>query len=922
MQYPSIKEASKYANELVPTKDSIYSNGGALYSGFKTMALKKEFSIPDADYSKSGILQQIKMVWYATSNTLWLYNYDTNTTESIPNFSSDVQQVFCFTPIFGIFHPRIKLCLLVITESNILLYAIDNGAIVNTDFSCGLYFPVSSVAINNGRIFIGCKDGNAYQVVYNSIDIIGYKYMNLYKPYSIVSSICSIFKRKKRGILAISASENYLVVLDNINITVYSISNGMSKDYMIPCMEEYCMVQIIEDSPLLFYCIQKSGKRDFFTKEKILSRDFPIGDFASENSEGSQAVLKSNIIIRSDKDRLLSIRLGSSSSVLLISFNTDQLRNFSRLRPVENFETLMIHSYIKAVDVYNESLVILTDTKISTYEILDSRRYLRSCRSQEVWAMYKNYGDIEFMVRYYELLAANEDVSRMEGICRNDNIKNYAFFIFIYNLIKPVFSVDLAQLLENKGNGELLQILDSIISRLKHVRNKIPMHFDEAKMFIDEFIQTYNYVSLLYGYSISFKETFESILTKDGDFKSSSLKTLLATVSLSQSIEPLLKAMKNSCPLYLPLDQVNLQRGFEFLEKGNGSYLKQSLECFSETRFDKRVVKHYNTIGYYYGSVVMIRDKFEFSYEEATSLLEDSVKCKKSVDAGLASSNEAFLYPFFEVLLKLEKYLPCKCCENSDPTIDLIKIEHPVFLIFLKDKGTSCEKAYKLHWKYLLYRGKRMEAVEALVNICNQANIDFQEKITLLETALTIYLSIDYKLHDEKANLLSRIKQMLKLSKIQMELIERDSSLKTNQLLSADTLFNDYCVEYPDLGIKILDAIGYNNKQVLKRLYSQYFEDKSLLQALVFLKEISNKNLNLVFDILIEKLEDTHDFCERLQDAGFNQQDIIAHVNNALQGSVHPKTKNILLRSLEKFIGNDKYAESKKYCETAFGLTL
>ena len=146
-------------------------------------------------------------------------------------------------------------------------------------------------------------------------------------------------------------------------------------------------------------------------------------------------------------------------------------------------------------------------------------------------------------------------------------------------------------------------MVDSIISRLKIIKNKIPLHFDEARKFIDEFIQTHYYVNLLFNYSIPFKESIESIITGDTDFKAESLKLLLAAVSLNQSIEPLLKAMKNSCPIYLPLDQVNLQRGAEFLEKENGSYLQQSLDCFANTKFDSYLIKKYNSIGFYYGSV-------------------------------------------------------------------------------------------------------------------------------------------------------------------------------------------------------------------------------------------------------------------------------------------------------------------------------
>ena len=298
MRYPSIKEASKYANELLPAKSSIYTTGSSLYSSFKALVLKKEFSVPSADYRKSGVLQQTNMVWHTSPKTLHLYSFDTNTTETITNFSSDIHYVMCFDPISGIFSSRVRLCLLVVTESDVIIYALDNNSIINTDFSSRLYSPVTCVDIVNGRIYLGCQDGNIYQAIYNTIDLIKYKYMNLYTPYSIVKSFCSVFKRKSKGITAISASANHLVALGS-NITVYKINGGIYKQYSLDLIEESIKVQILEDSPLFFCCIQKNGREDFFTHEKTISKDFPVGDanfdFGDDTGVGKEGRIKSII---------------------------------------------------------------------------------------------------------------------------------------------------------------------------------------------------------------------------------------------------------------------------------------------------------------------------------------------------------------------------------------------------------------------------------------------------------------------------------------------------------------------------------------------------------------------------------------------------------------------------------------------------
>ena len=261
-------------------------------------------------------------------------------------------------------------------------------------------------------------------------------------------------------------------------------------------------------------------------------------------------------------------------------------------------------------------------------------------------------------------------------------------------------------------------------------------------------------------------------------------------------------------------------------------------------------------------------------------MLKDSVKCKKAMDAGLCSANLRHFYiPCLRLFSSWDKLSQCKCCENADLVPDLVRIENPLFLVFLRDKGSKNERAYQLHWKYLLFRDKRIEAIEVIVNLCEQSDLSFQTKVDLLETALTISSGIDYKIPDDKIYLHGRIRLMLRLSKIQIELVERDPSVKTNQLLNAETLFNDYCYEHSDLGIKVLDAVGFGDKKVLRDLYAKYFHDKSLSQCLAFVREIGNKSLELIIDLLVEKLGDSNandarKFCEKLSRAGFNHKDV------------------------------------------------
>lgn len=937
MRFPSLSEASKYCCELPPKMSDIYLNGSARYSNFKTVVLHKEFSVPAADYTHSGILQDVCIIWYFTNGVLYLYNYETGATDAIPNFSSQVTHVQSFTPISGVFNPKIRFCLLVVTMTDVVLYAFDGLSIINTEFSARLPTAARCLTVSDGRIFIGGEDGKIYQATYHNIKFFGFRFLRLYTPNGILQGFRNIFKRKRAPIVDVSAGSTHLVALSN-SITIYDIQSGVRRRAEIALDREYARIQIIEDTPLMVCCVSSDGSRDFYTdKGRFLHKDIPIAEQASSLVNPASSEPSSPLIL-SAGTHLFFHQRSSSSRTGLTSFNSYHLRNFSRIRPVENFELLPFYIPIHSAALSSSKIYLLSDSKITVFNILDAERLIITCKPQEIRELYSCYGDIEFMVKYYDLASSGEDVSKMSGLCQNVNIKNYALFIFMYSLIDPVFKVDLSLCKADlavshspvptatgdipgqfsSGKLKTLDInmfLDNITARMKLLKAHVPAELTEARNFIDELIQTRYYISLLNNYGVPFSETLESILTRESNFRTETLNALLSTVSVSQDVDPLLRTMKNKCPLYLPYSEINMRRGMDILRRGEGAFLQQSLEYFLKADFDKAVVQRYNELGYYYGSVMIIRKKPVFSYETDTALLKESVKCRKSVEAGLQDMREAFLYPFFEALVALEQYLPCRCCANSDTSIDLMRIDNPFFEVFLKDLDArnivaSNPKTYNLYWKYLLARGKKVEAVEAILSLVSRPELRFSGKIELLEQALTISACCDRR----DGNLRARIKQMLRLAEIQSELMARDPSTGTVQLLSADELFNDYCLDHLDLKIRILDVVGNMDAALLRNLFEKYLEATPLSVAVKFISSLSNSLLPIVIDLILQAKPE-EDLAFRLREAGFARDAILGAIQSAISGS-SACSKDMLWRCLENFADPSELENIKSCCSS------
>lgn len=912
MKNSFIVEGARYSTQLLPLKNDIYLNGSSAYSNLKSLVLLKEISIPKTSFIAYGLLAEIQAVWYVVQNNLSynlnIFRYELNSYELLPNFTSKILFVKVFRPLKGIFNHKITHCLLVSTETDLIIYGVENDtqSIVNTEFSCKLNSIPVCIEIKDGNIFLGCADGNVYNAVYKSFDLFNYKYLNLYSPgSSLIRSLSSVFKRKKQKVSKISVGSKYLIALTK-TLEIYCIKSGIYKlnDIQAEAVSSYVSVQIVEENPLFFYCVLPNGTRDYYTTERIFSLAPP----AIESSESEKMVY-------STPSSLLSIRsTADRSSFILTTFNEDQLRNFSRSKSVENYEVHSIFQEIFDANLTETSLVILTSNTVFHYTILDSRKFLLNCRSQEIYLMYKNYGDVEFMIKYFQLLTENEDVSKLEGLCKNDSIKTHALFVWIYDLIKPIWSVNLAKFksYEELNSNELS--LDEIVKKLKILKQRLPFGYDIAKDFIDEFIQTSFYISLLLDYNISFSESFETILTTENDFKNTTLKGLLDLFTINQSVDSLLKTMQNNCPIYLPIEQINLQRGLQLIKKNDVDSMMKSLEFLSKTKVDISVINRFNELEFYYGSVYLIKERFDYSYETAAMLFKQSVKCKKAFELGLEDTREAFLYPFFEALLDLEAFSPCICCENKPSNVDLVSIENPLFKIFLKDAQNRNSKACNVYWKYLLFRNMKIEAIEALMNLSQRTDFPIDKKVDFLQTALSI---------SSGTYLNSEIKLRLSLYDIQKELSNRDSSFKSSILLDSDTLFNDYCFNQTDLKIKILDVIKYKDESVLKNLFESYFRDLPLRDCIMFLRDLSNKNIELVFDILANKIETSGSgLCEGLLQAGFEYDEIVSTVKDRLLSNIHPDVKLHLLKNLKTFSKFGEFSDCEKLCEKNFGIRI
>ncbi|OQS53494.1 hypothetical protein EHP00_2659 [Ecytonucleospora hepatopenaei] len=535
MKNSEITEAFIETNKLHPTVQEIYTRSSDSYSRFKTLFLKKEHLINLQNANKVGILAEIKSIWFTKENSLFIYNYCTTTVEEINGFGHSILFVKIFTPTSGIFSKNINYCLFVLTKHEAIIYAIesDTNNIVYTDFSCKLLSQPCSLEVQKDKLFIGCTDGNVYSVIYKVVPLLGYKTMSLYTTSNFIArAVKTVFRRKYEEVHHLSVGKMYLAALNN-NLSIFEFKNNLKSIKTFSLSKKYVSCQILEEEPLLVSCTEPNGNRDFFSFEgKVFSKEHC--EFVKEGE--SMAVV-------SDTTKQVVLRKSNGISFLyLLAQNEDQLVNFKPDSPSENCEQINVDLGVKSIYLKNNTLIILSNNKIKEYEIFSYKKMLLNCRTEEIYSLHKNYGDLNFMIKYFELLADNENVYKIEAFCKNKNIKRFAFFCYLAQALKKIWTLNLCDIFKK---SETLIYFNNLVKKFVNLENKVKM----SNGFIDELAQTYYYCSFLNDYNIKYTETLEIILTKSNEsFKRKTLKQLLKIFEKNKSIDSLLKTMNNMCP--------------------------------------------------------------------------------------------------------------------------------------------------------------------------------------------------------------------------------------------------------------------------------------------------------------------------------------------------------------------------------------
>ncbi|WUR03562.1 nucleoporin NUP157/170 [Vairimorpha necatrix] len=912
------EETKAYEDREKYSLTEIFSTCSQSFTNYKTLKKLKEYSLPQENYDKSGIIPEMSIIWYAHNYRLSIFRYESNNYEEICTFNSKILFVDIFIPKKGIFNSKISYCFIVFTENQIIIYGVDkiSQALINTNFVASTVSKCLCYCLKNGNIFIGCEDGNVYEVIYKSLDSWSFKLMYLYSPDTnlLTNLIPTILRRKKSKIIKMSSNEKFLIVLSK-KITVYNIESGIFKIREISLYKEYIDCQLLEEKNdnLFFYCVQPDGSRDFYDTKYLYTKKCFIDTTEKEDLK-IKTFLNKFIVL--EKNRY------QGSLIHFITVNEFQKTNIDRNKASENQETINLQEEITNFFVNGKFLFLISKSKISFYEILDLKQFVIVSRIEEVYNMFKNLGLREGLALYFDIFSMNCDVSKLEYLCiKIDENHIKGLFSFIYRQMKKFLNIKIFKILEDDN---LKNEMEKTVQKFKNLISKLKQNeFKIARDFMDYFIQSVNYVTVIHEYNINLEDmTFYRLLLNDeAEFKKRSLDSLMEIFKTNQSLDTLISSLSNKSKDYLPLDEIYYHKGFDLLKKyPSKDKLWESLTNFKNINFNSEIIKKFNELKFFTGSIILIRKhydqelKMKYDHEEVVNLLCPSIKCNGSITNCLEDKREDFLYSFFDALVEnlLVKEIKedCACCEikTNMKLPDIIKLESKFLSKYLQEKSltNSNPLIYELYWKYCAYRDDRVEAVKSLINLIDKKNINLEKRIDLLKKAKTVSLHSPY--HDE-------IKKRTMLSNIQLELLERGENSKNIkfQLLSSDKLFNDFAYKYPDLALKIIDQSIFKDKNIIRKYLNECLNEdfKSSVNFLISNKfEGTVLDCEMIGEILLEKMKQGDELCRNLYEIGFSYQEIENFIEKKIKREDDLEFKNFLMEDFRVF-GDDKVSNKK-----------
>jgi nuclear pore complex protein Nup155 len=921
-------ETKAYEERQLQSYKEIYSTCSQGYSNYRSIKKLKEYTLPQNKYDRCGIIPEMSLIWYAYNYRLSLFRYESNEYEEISTFTSKVLYADIFVPKSGIFNHKISFCFVVFTEEQVILYGVDNNfALFNTNFVASVPSKTLCYNIRNGSIFLGCENGNVYEVIYKSLDSWYFRMMYLYCPTaSLISNLVpQVFKRKKSRIIAMSSHKRFLVALSK-TVTVYNIEGGIFKVKDIPVYKEYVDIHIIEEknNEVFFYCVLEDGTRDFYDTKHLFSKRCYIEESTNKSNDDSFNRIMTHdqyyIIIQKNKYQ--------GSFIHFISYNKFQDCNLDRSKPCENQESFSLSDDILEIYIYKDILYLISSTKLIFYEICNLKRYISVSRVEEVYNMFKNLGERESLALYFDLVSLNCDISKLEYLCVKINENHLkGLFSFIYRQIKSFIDIPVYKVLEDDVYKNMI---DKTVQKFRNLTLKLKSsEFSSGIAVMDYFNQTVFYVNLLNEYSINLQnKTFNNLVFSNEDlFKKSTLNELMDIYKTNQNIDTLINQLSNKSPDYLPLNEIYYHKGFDLLKKyPSKDKLWESLKNFKNVPYSKEIIEKYNDLKFYTGSVILLRKYFNINldYEEKVNLLRSCIKCNGSIMNGLEDKREDFLYPFLDALcanLK-EKEIneECLCCDikTSMKLPEIIKLdvsssincdgkEISFLSRYLQEKSEedSDPLIYELYWKYCAYRDDRINAVKSLLYLIDYKPITLEKRIDLLQKAKTVSLHTPYQ---------EVIRNRNNLLKVQLELLERGEDSKNIKLtlLSADSLFNDYSYKYPDLSLRIIDQCTFTNKKVLEDLWKKVL-DGDFKSAVNFL--ISNRfsgsalDCEIIGNILLNKMSKEDKLSKSLLLVGFTYKEVQKFIEHRIKKEEDPEFRSFLVEDFRSS------SEDKGYCK-------
>ncbi|KAI5135119.1 hypothetical protein NEAUS04_0491 [Nematocida ausubeli] len=801
-KYSEVQTAVRDLTSMVQTPQETVRNHSSGYTTDTIMYKKESLGLPKEleeivqDGGSIGLIDGVSSAWGSVRGKLVIWNYSTQMISEIEMKSQEVRAIFAIKRAKGVFTSNVQYCILIFSEQSISMMCLCKNPVTYISMDISVDLPVGMTCVcenDNGRIFMGGKDGNIYEFIYNERSWLkGYTAKIVSHTHGIMAHVLPfLYAMGRRAAIQqiVPTYRGLLVLYKDNTLEAYTLEKHLKKIRTADLAElnttDTIQLVRMDDAKCQAYLILPDATRLFLDCSGYLLGKRPMTRARIRSRLVAPSSIKNESFYQIGKSL---VSFGKNNSEVFITAIT---RNKTDVSSPENCCTIMggaeyAHAALSGGSqwknlaeccISGEEVAFLAHNRLDIYHIMNGVELMEraSTNPEGMFAfMQRNGPELSMLSALYAVAGGASSPAIDSFFKKSESLQKNAIAMCAGIIVYKVWSIDIyAMLKEDMGleAGEYIDEIEAAISKARRLKNFIirecvninNIRIAEGTVvdMLDNIEETLHYISILMesdalyifdeakkksGGALEF--TYSNFLKPVTDLRKATLNALV-DLNLSQkaTVDSITMELNEKCSTLFALTDTLLLKGKEAIEKASRAatsedrkwYLIKSMEFFTKTAAKKylpEIVEMYSNVRFSKGILYAIRAGFSSITEEEATAYFKKIECTEEIlQEGLKDERPAMCNALLNAAI-------AKIVDKSLSVDVLLKIKSPYLEDYLDrlDRTSESLELCDLIWKYHLKNQNYSTAARYLLRSSERTKpaITLEKRIEYISIACTM----------------------------------------------------------------------------------------------------------------------------------------------------------------------------------------